>query len=33
MKENNTIHDSDDAAIVSMATHTLMNWTYISVGC
>jgi len=27
MKENNTTHDSDDGAIVSVATHTLMNWT------
>jgi len=31
MKENNTIHDSDDAAIVSMEIHTLMNWTQIRV--
>jgi len=25
---NNTTHASDDAAIVSMEIHTLMNWTY-----
>jgi len=27
MKENNTTHGSDAAAIVSMEIHTLMNWT------
>jgi len=26
MKENNTSHGSDDAAIVSMEIHALMNW-------
>jgi len=29
MKENNTAHDSNDAAIVSMAIHTLMNWKQV----
>jgi len=27
MRENNTTHDSDAAAIDSMEIHTLMNWT------
>jgi len=27
MKESNTTHDCNDAAIVSMEIHTLMNWT------
>jgi len=27
MKGNNTTHESDGDAIVSMETHTLMNWT------
>jgi len=27
MKENNTTHDSDDAAVVSMEIQPLMNWT------
>jgi len=27
MTENNTTHDSDDAAIVSMEIYKLMNWT------
>jgi hypothetical protein len=26
MKENNTTHSTDDAAIFSMETHTSMNW-------
>ena len=33
MKENNTTNDSDDAAIVSIDIHTLMNWTQINVHC
>jgi len=27
MKENKTMYDSHDAAIVSMEIQTLMNWT------
>jgi len=27
MKANNKTHDSDNAAIVIMEIHTLMNWT------
>jgi len=33
MKENNTTHGTDDAAVFSMKTHTSMNGTQKSVGC
>jgi hypothetical protein len=26
MKENNTTHSTDDAAIIRLETHTSMNW-------
>jgi hypothetical protein len=33
MKENNTVYDTDDTAIVSMEKQTSMNGTELSVGC
>jgi hypothetical protein len=33
MKENNATHDTDDAAIFNMETHTSMNGTQKGVSC
>jgi hypothetical protein len=33
MKENNTAHDTDETALISMEKQTSMNRTEISVGC